>query len=198
MYKLKQSLIAFAGLFALVSAVALLTPQTGRGQKTSAPTPLNVNVVNPVKVEADQPLPVRDAADPARRPFAKGVNIFIEPDQSGSFENIPFNVTIPEGSRLVIERVSGFVRLPGGQVATGGIRVTTDGQPLPHELVFTPAGSNIGLQSGDSFVAADSLRLYADAGTDVIASIVRNSSTGVVQGRMVISGYFVDVPTPTP
>jgi hypothetical protein len=54
MYKFKKSLIAFAGLFALLGVIALITPRTGVSQNPNtanpapkaSPTPTDVNVVN--------------------------------------------------------------------------------------------------------------------------------------------------------
>src|SRR5947207_4073698 len=101
MFKLKQSLIAFAGLLLLISLIAAVSPSSTRGQGNSgnAPPPFNVNVVNtPLPVTGtisvgnlgDAPLPVRDVDNPARQPVQfefNGLNDY----------------QVPAGKRLVIE-----------------------------------------------------------------------------------------------
>jgi hypothetical protein len=72
--------------------------------------------------------------------------------------------------------------------------VTTNGQQVFHSFGFNFEGNGFNASSRDRFVAAQSLRLYADPGTEVIASIDRNASTGTAQGNIIISGYLVDLP----
>ena len=175
MFKFKQSLVAFAGVFALVSAVALLTPRAGLGQKPSPiPPGHNVTVVN-------TPLPVMDVDNPARQPFQA---------------TVPF--TVPAGKRLVIEYLSAAARTSSTcRLLSVTLYTRVNGQEEPLIHTFTPV-----LTGGDTannfYTVSQQTRIYADPLSlvfDGFSSLPCEPSIT----RPVVSGYLVDVPaTPAP
>ena len=199
MYRFKQSLIAFAGLFALVSAVALLTPQTGRGQKAPAapsplPSPHPVNVV-----VTNTPLPVAIAGS-VNVGNTLSVNVANTPtvrlDPAGN------EVTVaPRGTKLVC--ATGLVNDPANTNATliGPINVSeyskirvgvshlgaSDIRVIPRTaLVTTPTISLENSFPLDSFDVEDNVgsiarngpsvsRLYEVTGTTLFISLLLGS-----------------------
>jgi hypothetical protein len=71
MYRFKNSLIAFAGLFVLPGLIALATPTTSVGQSGKQPTPQDVRVVGTSvtqPVSASAPLPVEGSVNIVNTP----------------------------------------------------------------------------------------------------------------------------------
>ena len=177
--KLKRSLAAFAGVLALVSAVALLTPQTGRAQKGGSPTPLNVNVVN---TEA-APVPVLHVSNLATQSFQRVL----------TSTNDEF--AVPAGKLLVIEHVSGYASNATASTCTFvdvRVRTTTQGQTASHYFVPTPTATTGGVPV---FAFSQEARLYADSGTAVGLNYGKDGGTPCSPFLTVtISGHLVDVP----
>ena len=128
------------------------------------------------------PLEVRDQDNPARQPV------------SFKFTG-PF--TVPAGKRLVIEYVSGFFnRLTTANlqpVDNLNILITTNSVQethyvLGHRTHIDPPNQIIPSQT--SYVVAQSVRLYADPGTQV--TLFGRSPEYV--SAIMFSGYFVNVP----
>lgn len=208
----RHSFVTLYGVLALISAVALATPDVTHAQNAAAPKaqpsslpmpPLNVQVVNtPLPVTGtvsvsnlgSSPLPVRDLDNPAFQPFMSALNVLISPGPSGTFVKIPFGDKVPAGKRLVIEHVSALIAVDAGQKVGGALGVTTNGQAVFHSFGFTFEGNGFNASNNDRFVTSQSLRLYADPETEIVASIDRNASSGVGQGNIIISGYLVDLP----
>ena len=211
MPKFKQSLLTFAGLFALMGAIMLISPSPIYGQKASAqpspvPPPQNVRVINspsePVPITGtvsvanigSSPLPVRDVDNPARQPIQR---FFIRfPSSPGP----PDPYTVPEGKRLVIEYVSGEVTNSATCTAkAAGIftTITNDGTQVGTAHRFPLTATTIPLVS----VFGQVTRLYADPNTTVQPSFSGVDNTGncvVPAFQLIFSGYFVDLPPPPP
>src|SRR5262245_33834928 len=97
---------------------------------------------------------------------------------------------VPDDKQLEIQVIAGTKSLPSGQLVidatvtteTGGHRVSFDIMPGPAQN-FTP-GSSI-----TTFFQP--LILYADGGTEVTISLIRNATAGDSDGSLVsLSGFF--------
>jgi hypothetical protein len=178
-------------LKALVSAAVLL------GTVSAAPS-VPVTVTNdpahavPVTIQGTQKF--AGAPDPAAAVTAAAS--CPQPCSGTPFADLPV-YTVPAGKRLVIEYVSGFVRLPVGAQAILEIVTAVDGtylggvkfseQPIDH--VLAPV-----TQAGNSFSVANSLRLYADPGTTVTFHVDVETPNGTIDYALVrISGYLVNL-----
>ena len=107
MKHIKNSFIAFVGIFVIVAAVTLLIPALTQGRAAPPPS-VDVKVINtaaePVPVAGTinvgnlgtNPLPVRDLNNPPRSPITFG----------GQF-------TVPDGKRLFVEHVSARIETAG-------------------------------------------------------------------------------------
>src|SRR4029078_476074 len=100
--------------------------------------------------------------------------------------------TVPAGKRLVIEFVSMTGQVPPGQhVEIMEITTSRGGGGVSHQFVIHPQPDAV---IGDAlFRANQSLRLYADGGTQVSALFRRNSGAGSASYGITISGYLVDM-----
>ena len=178
-------------LKALASAAVLV------GTASAAPS-IPVTVTNDpahaVPVSVQGAAKVAGAPDPATAVAAAAS--CPQPCSGTAFADLPI-YTVPAGKRLVIEYVSGFVRLPAGAQAILELVTAVDGtylggvkyseQPLDH--VLGPV-----TQAGNSFSVATSLRLYADPGTTVTFHVdVETPIASIDYALARISGYLVDL-----
>jgi hypothetical protein len=148
----------------------------------------NVNVVNTPTV--------KDADNPARQPFHASAYVGFS---NGSASATATITTVPAGKRLIIEHVSVYGQMLVGQTMRRAAIGTSllnynDGGYVFDDLTVSPQGSD-GVK--DYFVASQDVRLYADPGTQVLGTAIRNSTAGANPDTAVqfsISGYLVDVP----
>jgi hypothetical protein len=165
MKNLKNSLIAFASVMALVGLFALLTPTSGRGQPSDAPPPRDVNVVNTPSVNvvntATSPALVRDVGVPLRSPVQFSLNVSIHFPATTGEEDI---YVVPDGKRLVIEHVSLICdTLEPGNAVRGRMLTNFGGGLFTHELTVT-----IQPTVGDQlFIVNHPMLAFADPGTKV-------------------------------
>lgn len=215
MYKLKESLVAFVGLAALIGAIAAVTPVNtkGQGQGGSPKPPQDVNVVNTpsvnvantptvnseqsgawmVGINSSQvnPVSVRDVDQPARQPFQRFIVKLLDVGESNAGDTVFFSV--PTGKRLVIEFVTFIGGVPDGQNMRVRIDCIGGGQSTAHHLTLTNDGPFD--QGSDIFYkATQPMRAYADAGTTVYIRIIRNGTAGTSNSNLSLSGFLVDVP----
>lgn len=126
------------------------------------------------------PLMVRDLDNPARQPVTFSRNLGDDP------------FTVPAGKRLVIEFVSGIIRLVDGDELRDSkvfpIRITDSIQSS--STVHFIVGNSIEVSFGSrSFGVSQMLRLYAGPG-----SLVQVFPSNTISfGQLTVSGYFVDV-----
>ena len=183
MSSFRKSLVGLAGLLALVSAVAILTPRTGLGQPNAPiPTQLNVHVKNTL-------LDVRDVDNPARQPVQADAECSSE--QLGCFLTI---YTVPAGKRLVIEYASMEANIPEGQITQLRVTTVAGGVPSGHRLPLSAPSVTFGSGGGHLTSVGQQVRLYADPGTSVVVVSLRTSNVGTATFRFTISGHLVDVP----
>ncbi len=167
-------------------------PVTGTVGISGTPT-VNLGAGNTVGINgtvkvgnsASSPVLVRDVDDAARSAFHASADVGIPDTRSEGLATI---TTVPAGKRLVIEYVSILAQAPTGQKLFAQITVFVDSVGQNHFITLTPQGA---FSSTDVFTAAQPTRLYADAGTNVTASLFRNATTGVVGNTVAISGYLV-------
>ena len=125
-------------------------------------------------------------SSPPLQPFAKEV--------AGSFTangvSASAMFTVPAGKRLVIETVSLLIFLPSGQnFDSVSIATSVGGQVVNYSLFPGPIP-----QSGGAslYGITQPLKIYADAGTQVVATGLRAIASGDGTLNLVVSGYLVD------
>ena len=187
MYNFKNSLMTLVGLLALIGAIAIVTPFKGYSQQNPEATTAtsDVRVVNP----ATAPVLTLDAPTQVLQreidlSFANDISIITDKTLS----------TVPAGKKLVIENASVFGTIPQGQkVVAVLLRTTVNSFTIDHPIPIQqqqdfPAGSST------LSLANASLRLYATAGTTIKVSAIRNTTGGVADVKVAISGYLVNAP----
>ena len=198
MLKIKQSLIAVAGLLLVLGAVALITPQTIQSQTDSVGPTRPVLVVNgasdPVPVTGTvsvsnlggSPLPVQDVDSPGRQP--------VKAEASCSGCGCSATVyTVPAGNRLIVESASITANIPAGKMARWRLFTNNAGQQgteLNFPVTQPPVIFGIISQS----TAGQQVRLYAEAGSDVRMNGTTSDNAMPSNYIFSISGYLVDVP----
>jgi len=220
MSRFDKPIMMLAGLLVLVSFIVFAAPRAAVSQNPASaaaskpsPAPVDVNVVNApsvvlpsgttvgigsfantVKVDTSNPLPVSDVDNPARHPL-----VFSLPLDSGTWDlgnrTKVVSVHVPDNQRLVVEQVSVFgvllrnsdqsLRLIIGSKAAG--KFSEYHVPA---IDFGPLGV-----AEEQYVASAQLRMYADPGTDVSISLIRNNLSGSLDSAEVnLSGYLVTLP----
>lgn len=125
-------------------------------------------------------------SSPPLQPFAKQLSASFLPGAEGTSAMF----TVPAGKRLVIETVSLLVTLPFGQIVESfTITTSVNGQMIDCGLFPSPIP-----QSGSRSIygITQPLKIYADAGTQVTASIFRGFASQDGGFNLSISGYLVD------
>ncbi|MBT8338577.1 MAG: hypothetical protein HKP58_15080 [Desulfatitalea sp.] len=152
--------------------------------------PLNASAgdAKPVTVE-NLPLEVtldNLPAQPLHEPFQwQGNAVDFAPDQLGA----QLNFTVPADRRLVIEYVSVEAFIDTGDIVIFSVSTSLSGVYATHTIVPTFLGPAGGF--GRSYLAGQSLRLYADPGTIVTIYAGRQlGGRGVMKAS--ISGYLCD------
>ena len=200
MKHIKNSFVAFVGLFMITAAVPAFIPALTRGQKSDAAPPpptLDVKVVNstsePVPIAGTinvgnpeaNPLPVRDVDNPARQPvhFAASCSVV----KGGTCQRVIY--VVPAGKRFVIEYASMEASLSDDRTPLMRISTTVGGQEVRHFLSIPPSVPGLGLPTS----IGQQVRLYADPGTGVLVSGTVLDSAGTALFSFTISGYLVNV-----
>ena len=196
MKKIKNSLIAFASLIAVVGLFALVTPTSGRGQPGNAPQTRDVNVVNTPSVNVvnttASPALVHDVGVPLRTPVQIKLNVFINFPDKSALETI---YIVPEGKRLVIEHVTLISdRLEVGNAVQGSLLARFGGDLFTHELSVSAQPP----VDGPLFVVNHSMLAFADPGSSVQMSVRVDQDEGGAGSsfsalRGTLSGYLENV-----
>lgn len=217
MFKLKQSLVAFAGLTVIIGMIAAVTTVNSQGQGQGGQptqdvnvvnTP-SVNVVNTPTVNAEQsgawsvgitgtsavevvnpshsPVLGRDVDEPARQPFQRGLVIAFATGEGTATAEF----TVPANKHLVIEYVSAGISFSEGVLHRFSVQTSTGSAGGRH--FFAP----ISIPNLPGFyTVSQQTRLYAISGSTVIIEARRtfNPTSGATTGQAVgISGYLVDL-----
>lgn len=152
----------------------------------------DVNVVNTptVSVQSSPDAPVFvDSAASARVPFQVSVQDLTPVPGAKTLE-----FDVPAGSVLVIEAIT--ARIVTSTDAQGPreafLETTAGGGRATHSLIVGEKRDDTGL--GDMFIIGQSLRLYADAGSQVrFTAVVDPIGSAPVAAQMSVSGYLVPV-----
>jgi hypothetical protein len=137
--------------------------------------------------KANNPVFIKDVDLAARQPFQWDKTVDFDPSQLGGSASF----TVPAGKRLVIEFVSGDIFVTKGKIVTFGVNTTVNGTATAHHLLLTPQGGSGGYI--ESYLASQSLRLYADSNTTVTLG-VNSTEGGDTKGFFTVSGYLVNLP----
>jgi hypothetical protein len=207
MNKIKDLIIVFFGITAIIGLVGAIIPTTTQGQGSG--TSKDVNVVNSPTVQSQQsgawnvgitgtptvnvesttanPVWVRDVND-ARQPYLS--QTFADFTAGAATASGTFSV-VPPGKRLVVEHVSVYGGIPAGQKL---FALITRENNTNHAVVLHPQANFPAFGGSDQFVASEEMKLYFDAGTTPGAFANRNSTIGSGSLIFAISGYLVDMP----
>ncbi len=201
MNNFKRYMITALGFAMLMGAFVFSGPLTGNSygaapatevkvvNTSSQPVPTTITNTPTVKIntDADHPVFVTDVDNPARQAFQEDLT-FTLPD---NFSEVCSPLTtVPAGKRLVIEYISGKASFPAAdqKLRHLSIRTTLNGNLVYHYLAPTPTGVF------NEYVAAQQVRLYADANTLPHICLGRgNLNDGVVSVHVSISGYLIDM-----
>jgi hypothetical protein len=209
MNNLKNYLLAAFG----ISLVAFTLSLTGAGRavaqstfslvkiinSTSDPVPTTVNNSPTVKLASNAAVTVNNGeANPVR---IQNINDGVTPFHQSVIGSFPMGslsgsgiIPVPDGKRLIIEYVSAHVLLPTGQnLSQISISTQIKETTVQHSLVRNEHGAHLS-SSNNLFTVGQSLRLYADGGTPIIFSLVRNSTVSSPGYGLTVSGYLVNLP----
>ena len=120
-------------------------------------------------------------------PFQANIGLGMNPGTLSS----NFEITVPDGKRLVVESVTARATLPTGQHVILSISTTTSERDALHYIALSPQGT---FPTYDAYAATSSLRIYADAGTTIHFEARRSADVGVANINTVISGQYLAMP----
>ncbi len=169
----------------------------------AAPSPTNVNVVNPqnqpaltrVVNDVAAPVPTKDIDNTARHSFTATASDFFG---QGSFDQTLDMATVPQGKRLVVEQVSAeYVNFANSNFRTMSAALQTTTGGVTTDYMFKGAFTGIVLDNQNlyaQYVASSQMRSYADAGTTVRVIFRLDYAGESGEVRASLSGYLIDVP----
>jgi hypothetical protein len=142
---------------------------------------------------ADQPVPVTSRDDPARRVFA----FFKNEQMAAGDAQHQLAVDVPAGKRLVIESISasaGF-ETADEEFVLLGIHARANGKLQDYFMSAEFNGRNpeAAFNQNYSWSATDTVRLYADGGTQIDVFWTRNTKNAEEANLNIsIQGYLID------
>jgi hypothetical protein len=173
-------------------------PVTGSVAISNSPTVAigntpNVNIVNSpivglssnasVHLNNTTPLLIQDSDNPARQPFQGTATWTITDGFVGVCQTV---LTVPQNKKAVIEFVSAFIIVPGGQTVNRvqfiDRQLTGD---ITHELHPLSNG-------GSLFNVEQQLRVYADSNSLINVCPFRDQTAGAGSVLATVSGYLVN------
>ena len=192
---------AFPALLALTAAL-YIGAASSYAKKPEPPENVivgNTNA-NPVPVTVPDQVIVRDADNPAQRPFQDSFSLEIDPGSSADKDE-SFAVNIPAGTRLVIERINVLGEMPVGQKligvyfsaftggsAAGSFTGANFHGTSPSGVIF---GGPLDIYAADTAPAG----MAADPGANNISiSAFRDTTTGTAHVFVQVFGHIVQVP----
>ncbi len=176
--------------------VAAMSVAGVAASSTSSRAP-EVTVVNtpaapvPVTVISPNPLPVV-VMSPVRSPFQQNVSVSIP---AGSLSNT-VSFSVPSGFRLVIEYVSGSVRVSDKELVRVNVATSVSGTTVNHTIANNVYRRDFEAPTGDDLIVtyAQSLKLYADPGSTVVVTATRSENGEITPTlfALSLSGYLVE------
>jgi hypothetical protein len=158
MFSFKRSLIALVCLLVIVGLVTLFAPASTQGQGQGGPPTQNVNVVNNPTVRVSDLYPAR--------PFQR--NLVLDLDVANEV-----CTTIPSDGGLIIELVTirTVALQDGGGHLLMAMETTAGGETVGHVI---PLEKVHVIPAQTHLAVAQSLRAYADAGTQLCFGVVES------------------------
>lgn len=182
-------------VFAAVVLIVQLFGFSSIGQHVVAQGPNFVQEVFVTNTDSDPvPVEVTNATNTVeivhREAFQRSIHNI--PGQA-DVDFVRFNVSVPDGKRLVIESASVHVTVPSGQSVTA--RISANGPPGnpvgTQHFVLSRQGSFGG---NDVFTGNHSMLLWAGPGDNNVGiTVKRSSSTGFLVVEAAIVGYLEDL-----
>jgi hypothetical protein len=175
MSKVKNWVVAFAGLSLIIGSLALIAPAEPQGKGVGNQHPLNVSVVNSPSVKVTDLYP----AQPFQRELILPVN------------GEEVCVSVPEGKGLIIELVT--ARASGPEELDFyilGMRTTAGETPVSHRIVLHQQRTGL---NENLLAVTQTLRAYADSGSDVCFDALEFDA-GPTFAFVSLSGQLVSVP----
>jgi hypothetical protein len=172
--------------------------------RAAAVPPVPVQVTNdaahavPVAVQGTATVQgtVKVAGDPAPASAIQAQSSCPQPCSATPYADLTL-YTVPANKRLVIEHASGFVQLPDGSKAVFTLKTAIAGTSLggvPYPMVAIDHVLGPAAQAGTVFSSSNSLRVYADPGTNVTFHVdVEAGTLSIDYAFANISGYLVDL-----
>ena len=138
-----------------------------------------------------QPVPV-NVISPVRSPFQQNVSVSIP---AGSLSG-SVSFAVPAGFRLVVEYVSGSVRVSDKELVRVNIATSVSGTSVSHTIANNVYRRDFEAPVGDDFIVSygQSLKLYADPGSTVSVTATRSENGEITPTlfALSLSGYLVD------
>jgi len=142
-----------------------------------------------IKNDSGAPLAVDTLRSP-RTPFGYNFD-----KQTFAHSAAHFSIPVPEGERLVIEHISGLmVNIDPDFLEDVFVSFTTNGVPLKE----FPSWNDRAKDGAHVHLMNESLRLYADGGTDVkFDSDLGGTGAGDLLANITFSGYLIPMDEPS-
>jgi hypothetical protein len=118
---------------------------------------------------------------------------FVVDEADGELSKQSTTFTVPAGKRFVVEHISALARMPENQrPAEVGFNTTVNGKTAGNILLLVEQSS--GGATAHTFVANHMVQIYADPGTTIQVSFLRNFSSGGATLFVTMNGYLVPIP----
>jgi hypothetical protein len=155
----------------------------------------NVDVQN----DSSAPVIVQDVSTPKRTPFQANAIFPAQPFANGQTET--GSITVPAGKRLVIEHVSARAVIDFGDATPFfyfTISTTVAGVTVEHSMAtpqpFTFQCSNCSIGTNSVHAVSQEMKLYADPGSTITATVLATSPRAGTTLNFAVSGYLEDAP----
>ena len=140
----------------------------------------------PVPVTISNTIRTQDVDNAARQPFQ--IEIPFVSNSANSSSSFP----VPSGKQLVLENISALTYTPSDPVVEVVVSTTVGEQTVRQDVGFAST-----LSKGFRVMPVVPVRLYADGGSTVTVTTVRNTSIPSYSGYgnvVKLSGYLVNIP----
>jgi len=153
-----------------------------------------------LKLDTSSPVPVRDVDNPERRLImlttsyvAVGSASLSVPVPNPVNPSLVNPYIVPNGKRLVLDYVSGYVSIPAGRLPRSLELDIFGGNPPPYDVSLIPYVTN--LTDSTLIHFSQPVRAYADAGSQ-IALFFGMDGTGSMTTSVQMTGHLIDCGTP--
>ena len=197
--------VVLAGLAAIGTAMSP-SPASAQGGKPvtqvsivdSVPLPISgsVSIANssplPVTLSSSTPVPVQNVDEPGRNPYQETVfALDCGGKQACNFEY----AVVPDGKRLVITNVTGFVDVVGGTIPNSNIQSNFGGNQYA-SVFFVMSRGTLSSTGSTRMAVNQSMQAYFGPGEKphLFTGLFSTNDTFVQGGSFQLSGYYVNLP----